>query len=267
MTLRTLEQFATYNHFQRAGYLKLTDAVPNSLVESMCDVITQGFNLRQPPYRIGPTGDMLRLDGLIKRHPVFLDALRSTIMATALETMLGPNVVLLTNRHNHAALNRKGDIPFRLHRDILQWSRATITLIIYLEDASVERGCTHIVPGSHVEPFAGMAPDGGGGNWADDHSEYSHLLEQAIPVPVARGDALIINALTFHSVGQNFTEQSRMSCTFALRSVDELDSRPSNAHHLLLGRQLYKGNDLDHNTVIPAYNKHQAPTDGIDYPN
>lgn len=114
-----------------------------------------------------------------------------------------------------------------------------------------------MVPGSHLEPFAGMPPDGGGGNWADDHAEYRHLLDQSVPVPMESGDALVLDSLAFHSVGVNATDESRMSATFALRSVDELD-RSSDRHSLLCGSWVYKGNDLDYNTVIPAQNDAQA---------
>ena len=256
-------QAGLYNHFRRTGFARVRDAVSPDQVIRMHDLILRDLKEKRQPFRTDARGKPIRLDTVSRRDPVFIDCLRNPIAVDALTVLLGPNVVLLQNRHNHATLNRRGNIPFRLHRDILQWSRPIVTVIIYVDDAPVERGCTHVVPGSHMERYAGMPPDGGGGNWADDHIEYQHLLDQSLPVPMMSGDMLILDSLAFHSVGTNITSESRISTTFALRSVDELD-RATDRHVLLCGNWVYKGNDLDYNTVIPAQNDRQAKSTEID---
>lgn len=80
------------------------------------------------------------------------------------------------------------------------------------------------MPGSHRLPFAEMPPDGGGGNWADDHDEYQFVPAQALPVSMPVGSVRLIDSLLFHTVGYNSTNQDRMSMTFAVHSVDELTS-------------------------------------------
>lgn len=260
--LNQAEQARLYGHFRRVGYLRVSHAVSSELVNRMRQVIVRDLDEKCQPLRTDADGKPVRLDAVSRRDPVFFEALRSPAVSGALVNLLGPNVVLLQNRHNHATMNRHGDIPFRLHRDILQWSRPILTIIIYIDDASVERGCTHVVPSSQMEQYAGMPPDGGGGNWADDHAEYRHLLDQSVPVPMRSGDVLVLDSLTFHSVGVNVTGESRMSTTFAVRSVDELD-RASDRHILLSGNWIYKGNDLDYNTVIPARNDKQAQSKTI----
>jgi hypothetical protein len=251
------ERAGLYNHFRRTGFLRARRVVNPELVDWMRHVVLRDLGEKRQPFRTDANGNPIRLDAISRRDPVFVEALRSPAVTDTLTNLLGPNIVLLQNRHNHATLNRRGDIPFRLHRDILQWSRPIVTVIIYIDDAPVERGCTHVVPGSHMEAYAGMPPDGGGGNWADDHAEYQHLLDQPVPVPMESGDVLVLDSLAFHSVGVNVTGESRMSTTFAMRSVDELD-RASDRHVLLSGNWIYKGNDLDYNTVIPAQNDRQA---------
>lgn len=257
------ERAGHYNHFRRTGFLRARGAVGPELVDRMRHVVLRDLNEKRQPFRTDADRNPIRLDAVSRRDPVFLEALRSPAVNETLGILLGPNVVLLQNRHDHATMNRRGDIPFRLHRDILQWSRPIVTAIIYIDDAPVERGCTHVVPGSHLEPYAGMPPDGGGGNWADDHAEYQHLLDQSLPIPMESGDLLVLDSLAFHSVGINVTNDSRMSTTFAMRSVDELD-RENKQHVLLCGTWVYKGNDLDYNTVIPAQNDRQAQSVLID---
>jgi ectoine hydroxylase-related dioxygenase (phytanoyl-CoA dioxygenase family) len=248
---------ALYNHFRRVGFVRSEGRIADNLIRRMREVILRDLNEKKRPFRTDVSGRPIRLDGISRRDGVFLEALRTSAVVDLLQLILGPNVALLRNRHNHATLNRSGDIPFRLHRDVLQWSRAIITVIVYLEDANVDNGCTYVVPGSQFERFAGMPPDGGGGNWAEDHSEYAHLMNQAVPVPMKSGTVLAIDSLVFHSVGINHTDSSRMSITFAIRSVDELERETEN-YDLLCGQWVYKGNDLDYNTVIPAHNVKQA---------
>lgn len=251
------EDTALYSHFRRVGFARSEGRVDDDLIRRMREVILRDLNEKRRPFRTDVGGTPIRLDAILGRDPIFLKTLRTPAVTDFLQTILGPNVVILRNRHNHATLNRRGDIPFRLHRDVLQWSRAIITVIVYLEDATVDNGCTHVVPGSQFERFAGMPPDGGGGNWADDHSEYAHLTNQAVPVPMKAGTVLAIDSLVFHTVGINKTDSSRMSITFAMRSVDELEREAEN-YELLCGQWVYKGNDLDYDTVIPAHNATQA---------
>src|SRR5436190_18585977 len=227
----SLEQI---NFFRKTGYLRLMECVPEDYQEKIRAFILQQVQNKIEPYRINSNGQIRRLDRLVDRDPIFLEVLRLPIILQPLESLLGPNIELTRFRHNHATLNYRGDIPFRLHRDILQWSRAIITAMIYLEETTLENGCTHIVPTSQELPFAGMAPDGGGGNWADDHDPYYHVLNQALPVPMPKGGILLINSLAFHSVGVNSTANSRMSMTLAFHSVDELGGIKDDPKRILL---------------------------------
>lgn len=206
-------------------------------------LVDREFSERIAPYRVNEAGAICRIDRVIDRDPLFLDTLRLPAVLDPLRSLLGPNVELLRFRHNHATLNLRDDIPFRLHRDILHWTRGVVTAFIYLEDAGIDNGCTHVVPGSQYLPFAGMPPDGGGGNWADDHDEYRFVMNQALPVPMQAGGVLFLDSLAFHSVGVNSTASSRLSLTFAFQSVDELTRRNGDERVLVAGERIYMGSD------------------------
>lgn len=158
--------------FRSAGYVRGRGRLDPDRVSRLRGLVGQQFEHRIAPYRVNETGTICRIDQVIDRDPLFMDTLCLPPVLDPLLSLLGPNIELLRFRHNHATRNLQGDIPCRLHRDILQWTRGIVTAFIYLEDTGVENGCTHIVPGSQYLPFAGMPPDGGGGNWADDHDEY-----------------------------------------------------------------------------------------------
>lgn len=228
--------------FRTQGYFKLCDVVPSGARQELVDVICDLARQRLPPLRVDAVGNVLRLDQLIQRHAVVHAVATTPALLDTLESLLGPNIVLTLNRHNHVTFNSRSVTSFRLHRDVLQWSRGVVTAILYLEDATVENGCTYIIPGSHFLPFVGIPNNGG--TWMDEHAEFRGLLEQAIPVPMPAWSALLFDSLIFHSVGVNNTSKTRISLCLGFHSVDELSGHLTDPKILLVrGSWIYKGND------------------------
>jgi ectoine hydroxylase-related dioxygenase (phytanoyl-CoA dioxygenase family) len=230
--------------FDTTGYAKLPDRLPTSLIDRMRLVIDDHFARAVPPYRVNGKGEPSRLDALLERDPVFLEALRHESITGALCQILGSTVDIVINRHNHATLNNPGDIPFRLHRDIQQWSQPLVAVFFYLEHATVTNGCTTIVPATHHLPYAGPQSGNGGGNWADEHEEYRHLIGQELPVEMPTGGVLLLNMLCFHSVGRNISGRSRRSAVFACRSSDELSQVDDPAVIRLFGQRRFLANSV-----------------------
>ncbi|MEU7840074.1 phytanoyl-CoA dioxygenase family protein [Micromonospora sp. NPDC049114] len=230
--------------FDAAGYARLPTGLPASLVDRMRSVIDDHFARAVPPYRVNHRGEPCRLDALLERHEVFLEALRHEHVAGPLGQVLGPAVDVVLNRHNHATLNNADDIPFRLHRDIQQWSQPLVAVFFYLEPATVMNGCTHVVPATHRLPYVGPQSNDGGGNWADEHDEYRHLRGQELPLEMPAGGVLLLNCLCFHSVGRNMTSHSRRSAVFACRSSDELSQLENPAVIRLFGQRRFVANSV-----------------------
>ncbi len=239
--LSTIEQL----FFRKNGYIRLKGSVSKSLIEQAIQEIDKEFSTKRKPYRINKNGYISRIDQLLSRGPIFFKILREPIIKDALISLLGKDIEVVKFRHNHATLNRKGDIPERLHRDIQQWSRPLIAVFVYLENSNIDNGCTHIVPGSQFLPHAGRQSLDGGGNWADEHKEYEFILDQSLPVPMKKGDILLLDCLTFHTVGKNSSEDTRKSMVFACHSVDDVSGRDDDAKSILVcGQRKYKGTDV-----------------------
>ena len=208
----------------------------------MRGVIQRHIKGRIGPFRADADGTIYRLDQLAARDPVFNKVVCSPKILDPLESLLGPNIEMVLNRHNHATINRREDTKFRLHRDILQWSRSLVTVILYFDDADLENGCTHLIPGSQFFPFIGTPNNGG--TWMDEHSVYSDLLGQVLPIPMRKGGVLFFDSLAFHTVGSNRSNRERMSVCMGFRSVDELSGVPDDPKcTLILGERIYRGND------------------------
>jgi phytanoyl-CoA hydroxylase len=224
--------------FRHNGFLKLPRGLPTETVAELREAIRQQIREEVEPVVRDRQGRAVRLSAIWERGGPFRDALTCAEVLDPLEALLGPNIELITNRHNHATLRLADDGGVYLHRDILQWTRSIVTILFYLEDTTVENGCTYIVPGTHLLPgldTLSLERDETVGRWA--------ILDQAVPVPMPAGGLLVIDSLVIHAPGRNTTNDSRMSMTVGYHSVDELSDAPNPKRVLVRGERIYRGND------------------------
>lgn len=231
------------NFFRHNGFLKLPEKIPPKLIKDLKHSLSSEFVHPTKPFYKDSEGETVKIADLYGRGSPFTDLISSKTILDPMENLLGPNIIFTRNRHNHATLNASGANVPRLHRDVLQWSRTLISLVVYLEEATVENGCTYLIPGSHLFPYVGTPNDGG--TWMDEHSVYEDLIEQAIPVPMPEGGVLIFDGLVFHTVGPNKSGLPRPSIALGYHSVDELEEYGESKQKILVkGEKLYRGNDL-----------------------
>jgi ectoine hydroxylase-related dioxygenase (phytanoyl-CoA dioxygenase family) len=192
------------------------------------------------PVRRDSQGRVVRVSRLYDRGGPVAQLFGSPAVLDALEGLLGPNIELVLNRHNHLTRSDESGKARRIHRDVLQWSRPIVTAIFYLDDAYGEKA-THVIPGSQFLPFVGTPNNGG--TWLDEHHIYAPVADQLIPVPADSGDVLLMDGLLFHAMGYARGEDSqRYVATAAYRSVDELISTHKDSDHVLLrGERLWRG--------------------------
>lgn len=232
-------------HFRSQGYYKLPAIFSGDETADMRDfVASEAAKERELGKAIG--NPIMKLYGLQARNPNLIDrVIRHPVLTGALQSILGPNVAFVTNRHNHATVNdTQGEPAEGLHRDILQPTRGLVTATVYLQEATLENGATRIIPGSQNMPFVGVPQANGGGTWMAEHEEYAGLEEQALSVPMPEGGVLLFDGLAFHGVGSNASGDSRMSMTLGFRAADELDRHPDAERQIIVsGSQIYRGND------------------------
>ena len=235
----TSEQIRFFRH---SGYLRLPETIPLSTVQTVRALVSSHMGCQVQPYIADETGCVIRLSELYQRDPIFAEIFKSPVVLDPLESLLGPNIELVLNRHNHATINRPRLAARRLHRDVLQWTRDIITVVLYLENSTIENGCTRVIPGSQYLPFVGTPNNGG--TWMDEYSVYESLIDQALPVPMPAGGLLVLDSLMFHACGSNHSQEDRMAVTMGFHSVDELLDDPAPPHRILVrGERLYRGNN------------------------
>lgn len=227
------------NLFRHNGFVKLPGRLSPETVAGLKEAFQRHIREEIAPIVRDKQGRIVRISDLWGRGTPFREALTCAEVLDPLEDLLGPNIEMLLNRHNHATLRLAGDGTNYFHRDVLQWSRSIVTVLFYLEDTTVENGCTWVVPGSHL-----LLP-GIGTNSVENDAAIARTgaLEQAVPVPMPEGGLLAIDSFILHSAGENRTQGTRMSMTMGYHSVDELAGMENPRRVLVRGQRVYSGND------------------------
>jgi len=243
----TPEEFFMFEH---NGYLLATQALSAETCQVLKTTILHHVQARiaplvcEDPERPGygkagdiPGSAVIRLSKIMARDPIFLTAASSPPLVVVLQALLGPNIDIVLNRHNHVTLRPPAAAQLEWHRDVANWSRPIISAIFYLEDSTLENGCTWVLPGSH-HLLAYHAKLQGHGRMDSLHQ----LGRQALPVPAKAGDVLLINGLILHGAGANRTQATRMSMTLGYHAVDELGAPEETQKYLVAGERVLRHN-------------------------
>ncbi len=221
--------------FRHNGFIKLPTRLTDDLVDGLKAAALKNIREAVEPVARNKDGRVIRISNLWGRGGIFRETIVCDEILNPLESLLGPNIEFVRNRHNHVYLrDRDSTASLELHRDVRHWSRTIVTVLAYLEDTNLENGCTHVVPGSHILPdFVNL-----------NHGNPLHqiALDQVIPVPMKAGGLLAIDSMIIHSAGKNRTDGTRMSMTLGYHTLDEL-SLDNPKRILVRGERIYKGND------------------------
>jgi ectoine hydroxylase-related dioxygenase (phytanoyl-CoA dioxygenase family) len=223
--------------FRHNGFLILPTRFSDEFVSTIKEAVLRDIREEVEPV-VRSQGRVVRISDLWSRGGVFREAIASDAILDPLESLLGANIEYLLNRHNHATLRVRGDGSPYMHRDVLQWTRTIVTVIVYLEETNLENGCTRLVPGTHLLP--GVEENS---LQRDPNVNASRLVDQAVAVPMPAGGLLAIDSMTYHTAGENRTDGTRMNLTLGYHSADELAGYENPRRALLRGTRLYRGND------------------------
>ena len=171
------------------------------------------------------------------RDPIFRTAAAAPKLISVLQELLGPNVDVVLNRHNHVTLRPPGAAQLEWHRDVANWSRPIVSAVFYLEDSTVENGCTWVLPGSHHMLWYHARLSGHG-----RMDSLAQLGFQALPVAAQAGDVLLMNGLAIHGAGANHSGATRMSMTLGYHAVDELGYPEEMYKSLVAGERVLRHN-------------------------
>lgn len=220
--------------FRHNGFIKFPTQLSKDHVEALkAAALKEIAGAVEPIVRQGDR--IIRISAVWQRGGIFQETITCDEILNPLESLLGPNIEFVLNRHNHVYLRDAGSThSLEFHRDVRHWSRTIATVLIYLEETNLENGCTRVVPGSHHLPaFVHL----------EDETIQQIAASQAIPLPMPAGGLLAIDSMIIHSAGINRTDRTRMSMTLGYHSADELASGDNPKKVLIRGTRPYRGND------------------------
>lgn len=230
-------------YFKTCGFYKVRETLPEDLVQRLNETTEKHVETMQEPIvwenKDERTPDNVRrLSKIFARDNIYLQAASHPIIIQALESILGPNIEILTNKHNHIMVRPGGSYPVPWHAGEEPYDHTLITGLIYLQESTVENGCVRIVPGSHNRPFmSSRRPQKQRDNFYD--SDHYH---RSVPIPMPRGGILLFNDCCFHGADTNKTNGSRRSMTVAYRAHDAHDVIKDDPEKILIhGKKAYTG--------------------------
>ena len=223
------------------GYHRLPDPLPSELIDRLNHVTDLEIaQLREPiiseETNSRTANDIRRLSKILSRDPVYLEAATHPTILDALENFLGPNIEILSNKHNHLMVRPPNSGVVSWHTGEQIYDPVLFTALIYLEESTIENGCIRIVPGSHQRFFRGEK------RYPADEFKSQALYHRALPVPMPRGGVLLFDDRLYHGADVNNTHQSRRSMTLAYRAHDSHDVLKQDPEKILVrGQRVYTG--------------------------
>src|SRR5689334_12747079 len=103
--------------FRHNGFLKLPQPLPAETVARLKETICRHLNEGIEPIQRDRTGRAVRISNLWGRDPLFNEVLTCPQVLNPLESLIGRNIELILNRHNHATLRLANDPGYYFHRD------------------------------------------------------------------------------------------------------------------------------------------------------
>ena len=228
-------------YFRYNGFYRLPELLAGDLIDRLNDVtdmqisgLAEPINWESTKSRT-PT-DIRRLSKIVERNSAYLEAASYPIVLDALQGVLGPNIELLTNKHNHLMVRPAGSFPVPWHSGEEPYDHLLITVIIYLEESTLDNGCIRLVPGSHMRPFNRTRRP------KPDSFQESDLYYRSVPMPMPKGGVLLFNDSCFHGSDKNRNHQSRRSMTLGYQAHNVHNVIKEDPEKILLrGKKTYIG--------------------------
>jgi len=163
-----------------------------------------------------------RIEKLPDQDPSFWEFVTDGDIANLAADIVGPDVVYRDSMINVKAPGSGGavawhqDLPFYPHTNT-----STIQILIALYDVPDEQGPLTVIRGSHRGRIYEHYDDAG--NWTGkirdaDHDSVS--WDDAVALPCAAGDAVILHPLTVHGSGPNLSERNRPYLIHGMSAAD-----------------------------------------------
>jgi phytanoyl-CoA hydroxylase len=219
---------AQQEFFDRNGYLVVEDIISQPQLEElrgMIDKVLDGelkpeldesiddFTIQyEPEVKDDPSvprRDKVRVVfHLCHTHPFFWNHATRPELLDVVENLLGPDITLYTDQMFVKPPHHGSEVPF--HQDSAYWTPleppSLLSCWLAIDDATVENGCVHVLPGTHKQLLPHRTFDGPQslGLLAEDMDTSGE-----IPVPLKAGSAMFHHSCLIHRSFPNRSDRGR----------------------------------------------------------
>ena len=134
---------------------------------------------------------------------------------------------------------------FRFHQDFYFWPLSHPSIAscwLALDDATVENGCMHVIPGSHRDPR--FSPEAHAAEVAAAERREPEKTERqkiaaldasyGVPVEIKAGECMFHHCLNFHATPQNTTDRERRSFVMIFMAQGVCYNAAQSGGHILV---------------------------------
>ena len=150
-------------------------------------------------------------------YEVFRAFSESERLLDAVAALLGPDLVF-----HYSKINMKPagvGSPVEWHQDLSYYPlthRGSVSILFYLDDATVENGCLQVIPRRHQSELLSHSTDG------FFQGRVTEAVDQslAVPIPGAAGTVIFMHAMTPHASIANVSDTPRRTLILSYRAAD-----------------------------------------------
>lgn len=171
-----------------------------------------------------------------KREPAFEAVVRHPVLTEVARRLLDSDTLQLW--HDQVISKPPDDNDdFHFHQDFYFWPLRPPQLVscwLALDDATVDNGCMHVIPGSHVDPR--FVPEGRGkpDNEAARQAMTQRSPSEGRPVELKAGECMFHHCLNWHGTPANRTDRQRRAFVI-IYSGDQVVFHPEQSpNHVLV---------------------------------
>ena len=236
-----------------AAFLREMDAVSAGHTLANHDATCMELEPNQPP----DGTQVRRLYEPCSHYEVFRAFSESERLLDAVEALLGPDLVF-----HYSKINMKPagiGSPVEWHQDLSYYPlthRGSVSILFYLDDATVENGCLQVIPGRHQSDLLSHSIDG------FFQGRVTEAVDQslAVPIPGEAGTVIFMHAMTPHASIANVSDKPRRTLILSYRAADafpiytgEMTYKTEANARLVRGRIPYAALFEDRSFPIPLY--------------
>ena len=255
--------------FEENGYLKFGQALEPEAVEALragldrvIALELEGGDDASPEFKYGHDrrGDAPTQSGrqpraihqfvnMWKRDEAYNDTIRHPLTAGTARALLRTSEVRLWHDQIISKPPRDNG-HFRFHQDFYFWPLSEPRIVscwLALDDATVENGCMHVIPGSHRDPR--FSPEARAAEVAaverakaqgqtPEKTERDKMAEKhatvGVPVELKAGECMFHHCLNFHATPQNVTDRERRAFVMIFMAKGVCFKRSQSPGHILV---------------------------------